>query len=295
MTRTHENRLLEIEDLQLGFDGAQGLLPALRGVSVHLDRGELVALVGQSGSGKSVTGLTVLRLLGANARIAKGAIRFDGQDLLSFSERQMRGIRGGRIAMVFQNAKASLNPIRRVGDTLADIVLAHDTTGLSRKQALQKVVGLMAQIGIALPEERARAYPSELSGGMCQRIGIAAALASDPELIIADEPTSALDVTTQQLVMDTLTEAARARGVAVIFITHDLALASEYCDRAVVMNAGRIVEEGPADRVFTDPQHPYTRALLDALPYGKTDASELRPMTWTDPEDSAPGAEGPRS
>ena len=276
--------LLDITDLHLGFDGAGGIAPALRGVSLTVQRGECVALVGQSGSGKSVTGMAILRLLGANARLLQGSIRFDGTDLLALSEHQMRAIRGKRIAMVFQNAKAALNPIRRVGDTLADILLAHDREGLSHRQAVARIVAIMDSIGIALPQDRARAYPSELSGGMCQRIGIAAALACAPELIIADEPTSALDVTTQKLVMDTLIRACRDRRVAVIFITHDLALASQYCDRALVMNAGRIVEEGPATRIFTAPQHPYTRALLDALPYGKTDATDLRPMDWQDPD-----------
>ncbi|MDO9526123.1 MAG: ABC transporter ATP-binding protein, partial [Gemmobacter sp.] len=209
--------LLEIDTLHLGFDGANGVTPALRGVSLTLRRGECVALVGQSGSGKSVTGMAVLRLLGANARISGGSIRFDGTDLLTLPEQGMREIRGGRIAMVFQNAKAALNPIRRVGDTLSDILRAHAKDRLTRKAALARIITIMDQIGIALPAERARAYPSELSGGMCQRIGIAAALACEPELIIADEPTSALDVTTQKLVMDTLIRACRERGVAVIF------------------------------------------------------------------------------
>lgn len=272
-------RLLEIDDLVLGFEGSGGIVPALRGISFGLDRGECLALVGESGSGKSVTGLTIMRLLGSNARVTSGTIRFDGTDLLTLAERGMRELRGGRIAMVFQNAKASLNPIRRVGDTLVDIVRAHDRMGIGRKAALEKVIAIMDQIGIPLAAQRVRNYPSELSGGMCQRIGIAAALACEPELIIADEPTSALDVTTQQLVMDTLIGACRNRGVAVIFITHDLALASEYCDRGIVMNNGRILEEGPASRIFTAPTHPYTRALLDSLPYGKTSADELRPMS----------------
>ncbi len=273
------DRLLEIDDLVLGFEGSGGVVPALRGISFGLDRGECLALVGESGSGKSVTGLTIMRLLGSNARIASGAIRFDGTDLLALTERGMREVRGRRIAMVFQNAKSSLNPIRRVGDTLVDIVRAHDRTGIGRRAALAKVIGIMDQIGIPQAAERVRNYPAELSGGMCQRIGIAAALACEPELIIADEPTSALDVTTQQLVMDTLISACRDRGVAVIFITHDLALASEYCDRGIVMNNGRILEEGIASQIFTAPSHPYTRALLDSLPYGKTSADELKPMT----------------
>ena len=272
-------RLLEIDNLALGFEGSGGIVPALRGISFGLERGECLALVGESGSGKSVTGMTIMGLLGANARISSGSIRLDGTNLLGLSEAEMRNIRGRRIAMVFQNAKASLNPIRRVGDTLVDIVRAHDRTGISRKDALRKVIGIMGQIGIPMPEHRVRNYPSELSGGMCQRIGIAAALACEPEMIVADEPTSALDVTTQQLVMDMLISACRERGVAVIFITHDLALASEYCDRGIVMNSGRILEEGNAVQIFTAPTHPYTRALLDALPYGKTSADELKPMT----------------
>jgi peptide/nickel transport system ATP-binding protein len=272
-------RLLEVENLTLGFETSGGLVPALQGVSFTLDRGECLALVGESGSGKSVTGMTIMRLLGPNARIASGAVRLDGENLLVLTERQMREVRGRRIAMVFQNAKASLNPIRRVGDTLVDILHAHDRTGISRRGAREKIVAIMAQIGIAQPDKRAENYPSELSGGMCQRIAIAAALACEPEMIIADEPTSALDVTTQQLVMDMLISACRERGVAVIFITHDLALASEYCDNGIVMNTGRILERGPAKTIFTSPTHPYTRALLDALPYGKASASELRPMT----------------
>jgi len=273
------DRLLEIDNLELGFEGSGGVVPALRGISFGLDRGECLALVGESGSGKSVTGLTIMRLLGSNARIAAGAIRFDGTDLLKLTERGMREVRGRRIAMVFQNAKSSLNPIRRVGDTLVDIVRAHTRAGISRKAALAKVIGIMDQIGIPQAAERVRNYPAELSGGMCQRIGIAAALACEPELIIADEPTSALDVTTQQLVMDTLISACRDRGVAVIFISHDLALASEYCDRGIVMNNGRILEQGIASQIFSAPSHPYTRALLDSLPYGKTSADELKPMT----------------
>ena len=272
-------RLLDIDNLSLAFETSAGMVAALKGISFGLDRGECVALVGESGSGKSVTGMTIMRLLGPNAHITSGQVRLDGTNLLDLDEKQMRAIRGSRIAMVFQNAKASLNPIRRVGATLVDIIRCHEKTKTSRAAARQKAIDVMRQIGIAQPEHRFDSYPSELSGGMCQRISIAAALACEPELIIADEPSSALDVTTQQLVMDTLIGACRERGVAVIFITHDLALASEYCDRGIVMHAGRIVEEGPAAQIFTQPEHPYTRALLDALPYGKTDAFELRPMS----------------
>ncbi|WP_053080259.1 ABC transporter ATP-binding protein [Methylobacterium variabile] len=268
--------LLQIEDLAVHFDAEDGPVRALDRLSLSLGRGECLALVGESGSGKSMTGLSVMRLLPPQARIAAGSVRLDGRDLLCADERAMRRIRGRRVAMVFQNAKAGLNPIRRVGDTLCDILIAHDGGRLTRRAARGRIAALLGQIGITDPERRLDAYPSQLSGGLCQRIMIAAAFACSPELIIADEPTSALDVTTQKLVMDLLMAACRDRGVAALFITHDLALASQYCDRVCVMRKGRVVEEGSAGRVFTTPAAAYTRMLIDALPTGKGTAQEWR-------------------
>lgn len=270
--------MLEIEKLTLTFETPGGMVHALDAVSLRVERGECVALVGESGSGKSITGMSVLRLNSASARTRAQRLALDGEDLQTMSDRVFRDVRGRRIAMIFQNAKSSLNPLRRVGDTLSDILRAHARPRIGRGEARARVLAMLRQIGIDQADERMEAYPAELSGGMCQRIMIAAALLCEPELIIADEPTSALDVTTQIKVMDLLMSACRERGVAVVFITHDLALASAYCDRAVVMHAGQVLEDGPADALFTRPRHPYTRMLLDSMPYGKEDVSALLPM-----------------
>ncbi|MDK3019787.1 ABC transporter ATP-binding protein [Pseudodonghicola flavimaris] len=272
------NAMLDIRDLTLEFETPGGLVHALDRVNLSVERGECVALVGESGSGKSITGMSILRLNGANARIAADQIALDGGDLQGLSDRAFQTVRGRRIAMIFQNAKSALNPLRKVGDTLTDILRAHAPEKLTRRAARARVQEVLEQIGIHQAEDRMLAYPAELSGGMCQRIMIAAALVCEPELIIADEPTSALDVTTQAKVMDLLMSACRTRGVAVLFITHDLALASAYCDRAVVMHAGQMLEDGPADEVFVRPRHPYSRMLLDSMPYGKDAAEELKPM-----------------
>lgn len=270
--------MLEIDKLTLAFETPAGLVHALDNVDLSIQQGECVALVGESGSGKSITGMSIMRLNGPNARINANRIALDGTDLQGMSEKAFQTIRGRRVAMIFQNAKSALNPLRKVGDTLIDILCAHAPERLSRKHGHARVLGMLQQIGIHEAEERMQAYPAELSGGMCQRIMIVAALLCEPELIIADEPTSALDVTTQVKVMDLLMSACRERGVAVLFITHDLALASAYCDRAVVMHAGQMLEDGPADQVFVRPRHPYSRMLLDSMPYGKNSAADLKPM-----------------
>ncbi|WP_417673192.1 ABC transporter ATP-binding protein [Pseudodonghicola sp.] len=270
--------MLDIKGLTLEFETPTGLIHALDNVELSVERGECVALVGESGSGKSITGMSILRLNGPNARIRATRIALDGSDLQGLDDKAFRTIRGRRVAMIFQNAKSALNPLRKVGDTLTDILRAHAPERLSRKTARARVLEVLEQIGIHHAADRMQAYPAELSGGMCQRIMIAAALVCEPELIIADEPTSALDVTTQIKVMDLLMSACRTRGVAVLFITHDLALASAYCDRAVVMHAGQMLEDGPADEVFVHPRHPYSRMLLASMPYGKDSAEELQPM-----------------
>ncbi|WP_163851820.1 ABC transporter ATP-binding protein [Pseudooceanicola aestuarii] len=276
--------MLDIDKLTLEFETPAGLVHALDRVDLSVQRGECVALVGESGSGKSITGMSILRLNGPNARIRANRIALDGTDMQKMPDKVFQTIRGRRVAMIFQNAKSALNPLRRVGETLTDILCTHSPERLSRRQGRARVLEMLNQIGIHEAADRMQAYPAELSGGMCQRIMIVAALLCDPELIIADEPTSALDVTTQIRVMDLLMSACRQRGVAVLFITHDLALASAYCDRAVVMHAGQVLEDGPADRVFVHPRHPYSRMLLDSMPYGKDNAAELKPMGGSLPD-----------
>lgn len=270
--------MLEIDQLTLDFETPGGQVYALDNVSLRVAQGECVALVGESGSGKSITGMSIMRLNGPNARVRARRMALQGAELQSMSDNAFETIRGRRIAMIFQNAKSALNPLRKVGETLTDILCAHATEKLSRRQGRARVLDMLVQIGIHEAEDRMLAYPAELSGGMCQRIMIAAALLCKPELIIADEPTSALDVTTQIKVMDLLISACRERQVAVLFITHDLALASAYCDRGVVMHAGQMLEDGPAEKVFVQPHHPYSRMLLDSMPYGKANAAELKPM-----------------
>ena len=276
--------ILDVEDLTLEFETQSGVVHALDKVSICVGSGECVALVGESGSGKSITGMSVMRLNGSNARITAARMSLANTDLMTLSDRAFTKIRGKRIAMIFQNAKSSLNPLRKVGDTLIDIYCTHADTKTGRKKAHQNVLTLLETIGIDKAEQRMQAYPAELSGGMCQRIMIAAALLCEPELIIADEPTSALDVTTQIKVMDLLMAACRKRRVAVVFITHDLALASAYCDRVVVMHAGQVLETGPAEIIFDQSAHPYTRMLLDAMPYAKQSAADLLPMGGSLPD-----------
>ncbi len=270
--------LLDIADLSLVFQTDRGRIHALDKVSLLVARGECVALIGESGSGKSITGLAIMRMHAGNAEVTARRLALGDVDIQAIPEKQLRQYRGRRVAMIFQNAKSALNPIRRVGDTLVDILLAHARQHTSRAEARKHVLVAMEQVGIVRAKERMDAYPSELSGGMCQRIMIVAALICNPEIIIADEPTSALDVTTQERVMTLLISACRQRGVACLFITHDLALAARYCDRAVVMHAGQVLENGPTQAVLGAPAHPYTRMLVESLPYGKRDYTELRTM-----------------
>lgn len=276
--------LLDIRELTLDFVTETGVIHALDKVSLHVNAGEVLALIGESGSGKSITGMAVLRLHGKNAQIGAARFSLDDQPIYDMPERMFRQIRGRKVAMIFQNAKAALNPIRRVGETLTDILLAHSPDRMKRPAARERVQEVMEQIGISHAADRMQAYPAELSGGMCQRIMIAAALVCRPDLIIADEPTSALDVTTQGKVMTLLMSACRDRGVAVVFITHDLALAGEYCDRMVVMHAGQVLETGPSADVLTRASHPYTRMLVASMPYGKASVDDLKPMEGNLPD-----------
>jgi peptide/nickel transport system ATP-binding protein len=224
----------------------------------------MMALVGESGSGKSVTAYAIMGILDTAACITSGRIRFDGLDLLIVGEKAMRAIRGRELAIIFQNPRTALNPIRPVGRQIADILLQHG--GVTAAQALPRAVEMLAKVRIPDPERRAAAYPFELSGGMCQRVMIAMALACEPALLIADEPSTGLDITTQAVIMDLVVELAASQNMATLLITHDLALAAEYCSRIAVMHAGHLVELAPTPLLFAIPRHPYTAKLIAAMP-----------------------------
>ena len=254
--------MLSIDDLQVAFKTRRGEVDAVKGISFQLARGERLGIVGESGSGKSVTSYALMRILDAGGRIKAGGAVYSGIDLRKASESTMRDIRGREISMIFQNPRAALNPIRKVGHQIEDVLRQHARA--TRQDARQKAIAALQAVKIRDAAARYEAYPFELSGGMCQRVVIAIALACDPKLLIADEPTTGLDITTQKAVMDLVDGLVRDRGLSSILITHDLGLASQYCDRIVVMKDGRIVEAGEPLRLFTAPQHPYTQKLVDA-------------------------------
>ncbi|KFC75944.1 putative dipeptide/oligopeptide/nickel ABC transporter, ATP-binding protein [Bosea sp. LC85] len=256
--------LLEIRNLTVEFATRRGAVQAVRSIDVSVAKGETVAIVGESGSGKSVTSYAVVRILDRAGRVAEGSISFSGVDLVAANETQMRDLRGREISMIFQNPRAALNPIRKVGRQIEDVLLQH--VQATRATAREKAIEALTRVRIARPEERYDAYPFELSGGMCQRVVIALAIACQPQLLIADEPTTGLDVTTQKAVMDLIVELTRERGMSTILITHDLGLAAAYCDKVVVMEKGQVVETAAAGEIFRNPQHPYTRRLMQATP-----------------------------
>jgi len=256
--------LLEVRNLKTHFPTRSGLVRAVDGVNFHLDQGELLGLVGESGCGKSMTALSVMRLVAAPGRIVNGEIRFDGEDLLKLSDREMRELRGDDIAMIFQDPMTSLNPVFTVGEQIAEALRLHRK--LSPKQARQSAIEAMREVAIPDPARRASDYPHQLSGGMRQRVMIAMALACNPRLLIADEPTTALDVTIQAQILELLNELRVQRQLAVLLITHDLGVVAEVADRVAVMYTGRIVEASPVDELFARPKHPYTEGLLRSVP-----------------------------
>ncbi|AEQ50883.1 dipeptide ABC transporter ATP-binding protein [Pelagibacterium halotolerans] len=256
--------MLSISDLSVAFKTRRGEVNAVKGISFDLANGERLGIVGESGSGKSVTSYALMRILDAGGHIKAGAATYGGIDLRNAAERDMRDIRGREISMIFQNPRAALNPIRKVGHQIEDVLRQHSRA--TRHDAKQKAIAALEAVKIRDAAARYEAYPFELSGGMCQRIVIAIALACDPKLLIADEPTTGLDITTQKAVMDLVNDLVTSRGMSSILITHDLGLASQYCDRIVVMKDGLIVEQGDPVRLFTKPGHPYTRKLMDATP-----------------------------
>ena len=255
---------LSVENLCVEFRTRSGIVRALDNVSFSVAKGETNALVGESGSGKSVTAYAVMRILDPAARVTKGRAMLDGLDLLSAHERQLADVRGRKMAMIFQNPRTALNPIRQVGRQIADVLIRHG--GITRKAAPAAAIEMLRAVGITDPVRRAKTYPFEMSGGMCQRVMIAIALAAKPSLLIADEPTTGLDVTTQAVIMDLISDLAEKLGMATIFITHDLALAGQRSSRIVVMHAGHVVENAPTRELFEHPRHPYTAELIAATP-----------------------------
>jgi peptide/nickel transport system ATP-binding protein len=252
--------LLEISNLQVSLPDAPHVKPIIDGINLRINAGEVVALVGESGSGKSMTALSLMQLLPTGLKATSGKIMFDGEDILSMSQRQLNHLRGGRIAMLFQQPQAMLDPTSRVGTQVAEPMRIH--RNVDRTSAKARVLELLGEVGIPDPSARADCFSYELSGGMAQRVMIAAALSANPELLIADEPTTALDVTVQAQILKLLDDQRRKRKLAVLLITHDLSIVSALADRIAVMYSGRIVEEGPTQLILSSPQHPYTKALI---------------------------------
>ena len=258
--------LLEVDDLSVTFDAEGGTVTVVDRVSFNVEAGETLGIVGESGCGKSVTALSIMGLLPKpSGRIEGGDIRFSGESLPGMPPERMRGIRGNRIAMIFQEPMTALNPVHRVGRQLAETYTLHQPN-LPDEVVSRRTLGLLEQVGIPAPEQRLREYPHQLSGGMRQRVVIAMALASKPDILIADEPTTALDVTIQAQILELLRDLQRETGMAIIFITHDLGVIAELCSRVVVMYAGRVAETASIEPLFARPVHPYTRGLLASIP-----------------------------
>jgi peptide/nickel transport system ATP-binding protein len=257
--------LLDVSDLTVEFATRRGIVKAVQHVNISVAKGETLGIVGESGSGKSVTSYAVMRILDRAGKIAEGSVMFSGIDVKGATENQMRDLRGREISMIFQNPRAALNPIRKVGDQIEDVLRQHVQQATTNDRG-EKAIEALEAVKIARPRERYHAYPFELSGGMCQRVVIALALACNPQLLIADEPTTGLDVTTQKAVMDLIVELTKRRGMSTILITHDLGLAAAYCDRVVVMEKGRVVETALSADIFAKPEHAYTRKLMRATP-----------------------------
>ena len=278
-----ENRknLLEVKDLKVSFFTPAGEVKAVDGISYNLGYNEVMGIVGESGSGKSVEAYAIIGLLQNPGKVVGGSITFDGEDLLSYDEEQMRDVRGKDISMIFQNPMTCLNPVYTIGDQLMEALTCHDNT-ISKEEAWKRAVRMLELVGINNAEKRMTQYPHEHSGGMRQRAMIAMALISEPKLLIADEPTTALDVTIQAQILDVMKDIQKRVNTSIIFITHNLGVVAEICDKVSVMYAGKIVEQGDVNDIFYDPQHPYTKALLASMPRLDEDGHErLIPIEGT--------------
>ncbi len=270
--------LLEIEDLCISV----GSRAVIEGVSLTIAAGEMVGLVGESGCGKSVTALSIMRLLAEPPmKITSGSIRFQGKDILALNDAQLQKLRGDDIAMIFQEPMTSLNPVLTVGDQISEVILLHRP--VSKDEANQRSIELLARVGIPAPDQAMGRYPHQMSGGQRQRVMIAMALACGPKLLVADEPTTALDVTVQAQILDLIDDLRRETGMAVLLITHDLGVVSQYCDRVAVMYGGRVVEQAPSEVIFAHPQHRYTEALLRTIPASNPPGAELPAIPGTVP------------
>ncbi|KGE16864.1 ABC transporter ATP-binding protein [Paenibacillus wynnii] len=275
--------LLEVKDLAISFKTRSGEVQAIRGVSFHVDKGETLAIVGESGSGKSVTSQAIMKLIPTpQGQYKRGQILFDGQDLISKTDKQMQKIRGKEIGMIFQDPMTSLNPMMKVGRQITEVLFKHEK--ISNDAAIKRGIELLNLVGIPSPEKRFHQYPHEFSGGMRQRVVIAMALAANPKMLIADEPTTALDVTIQAQILDLMEELQKKIDTAIIFITHDLGVVARVADRVAVMYAGQIVEMGTAEEIFYDPRHPYTWGLLASMPSLESKGTLLTAIPGTPPD-----------
>ncbi len=289
MATKEDDKLLEVRNLQTHFFTEDGVVKAVDGVDLTIKRREVFGLVGESGCGKSVTSLSIMRLVGPPGKIVEGEIIFDGQNLADLSEREMTRLRGDRIAMIFQQPQSSLNPVFKVGAQIAEVLSIHRDMG--REAGWKRAIELLHTVRIPEAKQRAEAYPHELSGGMAQRVMIAMGLACVPELLIADEPTTALDVTIQAQILDLMRELRAKTNTSIIIITHDLGVVAEMCERVAVMYAGHIVEQADVEELFDAPKHPYTQGLIASIPIlgQRKDKLEMIPGTVPDLVDMPPG------
>ncbi len=279
---TAAERILEVKNVAIGFKTYSGTVKAVRGVTFHIDKGETLAIVGESGSGKSVTSRAIMGILANNAIIESGEVIYKGKDILHYNDRQFAKLRTDNIAMVFQDPLSSLNPVKKIGKQISESLILNGKAG--KEEARQKTLAIMKAVGIPEPEVRINQYPFEFSGGMRQRIVIATALITDPQLLICDEPTTALDVTIQAQIIDLIKQMQAERDISIMFITHDLGVVANIADRVAVMYAGKIVETGTVDEIFYDPRHPYTWGLLSSMPDLETrNTEELSIIPGTPP------------
>lgn len=271
--------LLEVRDLHTSFFTDAGEVKAVNGVSFNLDHGKVLGIVGESGSGKSVTAYSVMQILAETGRIVSGSIKLDGQELVGATEKEMKGVRGNKVSIIFQDPMTSLNPTYTIGHQLMEAITLH--TNRNRAEAKERAIEMLRLVNVNEPEKRMNQYPYEFSGGMRQRVMIAMALACEPDILIADEPTTALDVTIQAQILELMKSLQEELGMAIIMITHDLGVVAQMCDEVIVMYAGGICEQGTADEIFYNPRHEYTKGLMRSIPTSANTGERLQPITGT--------------